>query len=137
VTAGQDEEAVLAAADRIVDNFGHHRADAYFAGFDPEATFVFYTADRRLESRAEYEALWSGWEAENGFAVHGCVSSNRLVRLLSDDLALFLHDVTSTIELDGEIATVQEQETIVFAKTADRWVAVHEHLSPAAPPTGE
>ena len=77
--------------------------------------------------------MWSGWETENGFAVHGCVSSNRRVRMLRDDLALFLHDVTSTIELDGDISTVKEQETIVFAKTGDRWVAVHEHLSPVEP----
>ena len=132
MTAPAHERAVLEAAARIVDDFGHHRRDAYFAGFDPDATFVFYTADRRLESRAEYEALWSQWETENGFAVRGCVSSNRRVRLLSDDLALFMHDVTSTIELDGEVTTVEEQETIVFAKRHDRWVAVHEHLSAVA-----
>ena len=132
MTAIEDELAVLDAAARIVDDFGHHRRDAYFAGFDPDATFLFYTAEERLESRAEYEELWSLWEAENGFAVHGCVSANRRVRLLGDDVALFMHDVTSTIELDGEVTTVEEQETIVFAKRDDRWVAVHEHLSPVA-----
>ncbi|MEQ1738077.1 MAG: nuclear transport factor 2 family protein [Rhodoglobus sp.] len=127
-----DEAAVLAAADRIVDDFANHRPAEYFAGFDAGATFVFYTADKRLESRAEYEALWAGWERDNGFAVRGCVSANRRVRFLGKDVALFLHDVTSTISLDGETSVVHEQETIVFERRGAGWIAVHEHLSPAS-----
>ena len=130
--AHPDESAVLAAADQIVDDFGHHRTGAYFSGFDSEATFAFYTADRRLESRAEYEALWAEWERENGFAVQACTSSNRRVRVLGEGVALFLHDVTSTISMDGEVSTVEDQETIVFQKQGGAWIAVHEHLSPRA-----
>lgn len=121
--------AVLAAADAIVDDFANHRTEAYFSGFAEDATFVFHTADRRLESRAEYEALWAQWEREDGFRVHACRSSDRRVQLLGDT-AIFTHSVDSRIELGGSIDDVTERETIVFALRDDRWVAVHEHLSP-------
>ena len=55
----EQERAVLAAVDKIIDDFGHHRREAYFSGFDEEATFVFHTSEKRLESRAEYEEVWS------------------------------------------------------------------------------
>ncbi len=121
--------AVLAAADAIVDDFANHRTEAYFAGFAEDATFVFHTADRRLESRAEYEALWAQWESEDGFRVHACRSSDRRVQVLGDT-AIFTHSVDSRIELGGSIDDVTERETIVFALRDGRWVAVHEHLSP-------
>ncbi|GAA1688633.1 hypothetical protein GCM10009792_05610 [Microcella alkalica] len=123
--------AVLAAADAIVDDFAHHRTEAYFAGFAEDATFVFHTADRRLQSRAEYEALWAQWEREDGFRVHACRSSDRCVQLLGD-IAIFTHSVDSRIELGGSVDDVTERETIVFALRDGRWVAVHEHLSPRA-----
>jgi ketosteroid isomerase-like protein len=120
--------AVLAAADAIVDDFAHHRTAAYFAGFAPDATFVFHTAERRLESRDDYERLWALWELEDGFRVHGCTSSDRRVQLLGDT-AIFTHSVHSAIELGGETTEVDERETIVFARREGRWLAVHEHLS--------
>lgn len=123
--------AVLAAADAIVDDFANHRTEAYFAGFAEDATFVFHTADRRLESRAEYEALWAQWESEDGFRVHACRSSDRRVQVLGDT-AIFTHSVDSRIELGGQVDDVTERETIVFALRDGRWVAVHEHLSPRA-----
>lgn len=119
---------VLAAADAIIDDFGHHRTEAYFAGFADDATFVFHTAERRLESRADYERLWALWELEDGFRVHGCTSSDRRVQLLGDT-AVFTHSVHSAVELGGETTEVDERETIVFARRDGRWVAVHEHLS--------
>lgn len=124
-------DAVLAAADEIVDDFAHHRTAEYFAGFAEDATFVFHTADRRLESRAEYEALWAQWESEDSFRVHGCRSSDRRVQLLGDT-AIFTHSVDSRIELGGQVDDVTERETIVFVRRDGRWVAVHEHLSPRA-----
>lgn len=123
--------AVLAAADAIVDDFANHRTEAYFAGFAEDATFVFHTADRRLGSRAEYEALWAQWESEDGFRVHACRSSDRRVQVLGDT-AIFTHSVDSRIELGGSIDDITERETIVFALRDGRWVAVHEHLSPRA-----
>lgn len=123
---------VLAAADRIIDAFGHHRTADYFAGFAQDATFIFYTVDARLESRAEYEQLWASWESKNGFAVRSCVSSNRRVTMMGDDSALFLHDVETVVTMDDDTSTVHESETIVFQRRDGSWVAIHEQLSPGA-----
>jgi ketosteroid isomerase-like protein len=123
-------DEVLAAASKIVDDFGNHQTADYFAGFSADATFMFYTHTERLDSRAAYEALWAKWESEDGFKVHGCRSSNQLVQLIGQDAAVFTHLVSSDIEFAGEVSTVEERETIVFAKVGGRWLAVHEHLSP-------
>jgi SnoaL-like domain len=122
------EAAVLAAADAIIDDFGHHRTAEYFAGFAADSTFVFHTAGHRLESRAEYEQLWSSWERDDGFRVHSCESTARRVQLL-DTVAIFTHDVRSAIELGGTVETTLERETIVFQRRDWDWIAVHEHLS--------
>jgi ketosteroid isomerase-like protein len=123
-------DEVLAAAARIVDDFGHHRTSEYFAGFAPDATFVFHTHTERLNSRAEYESLWATWESDDGFRVHGCRSSNQRVQMLGDSAAVFTHSVESDIEFGGDVSTVRERETIVFEHLDGRWMAVHEHLSP-------
>jgi len=123
------EAQVLAAADAIIDDFGHHRTAEYFAGFAPEASFMFHTAERRLDSRADYEALWSSWENDDGFRVHSCESSERRVQLFGD-VAIFTHSVKSRIEFGGVIDEVNERETIVFQKREGGWLAIHEHLSP-------
>ena len=68
-------EEVLAAADHLVRAFGSHDTAAYFACFDPGATFIFYTTPARLASRAEYEQLWRTWEREDEFRVLSCVSA--------------------------------------------------------------
>lgn len=121
---------VLAAAAAIVDDFGHHRTAEYFAGFAPDATFMFYTHTERLNSRAEYEKLWAEWETNDGFRVHGCRSSNQKVQILGDSAAVFTHLVESDVEFAGEVSTITERETIVFEKRSGTWLAVHEHLSP-------
>jgi hypothetical protein len=121
------EADALAAADRIIDDFGHHHRDAYFAGFAPEATFLFHNVDHRLESRAAYEELWAEWETE-GFRVRACRSSNRRVQLLGF-VAVFSHDVDTESELAGVTETTHERETIVLALIDGVWLGVHEHLS--------
>lgn len=121
---------VLAAAAKIVDDFGNHRTAEYFAGFSSDASFMFYTHTERLDSRAAYESLWAKWESEDGFKVHGCRSSNQLVQLIGEDAAVFTHLVSSDIEFAGGVSTLEERETIVFAKVDAIWLAVHEHLSP-------
>jgi len=123
-------QEVLDAAAKIVDDFGHHRTAEYFAGFAADASFMFYTHSERLNSRADYQALWQQWETQDGFKVHGCRSSNQLVQLIGENAAVFSHLVSSDIEFGGEVSTIAERETIVFAKQNGRWVAVHEHLSP-------
>ena len=121
---------ILAAAAAIVDDFGHHRTAEYFSGFAADATFVFYTHTARLDSRADYEALWASWEAHDGFRVHGCRSRDQHVQLLGETAAVFTHYVESDVEFAGEVSTVRERETIVFENRDGSWLAVHEHLSP-------
>lgn len=126
------KEQVLAAAAKIVSDFGSHSTKEYFANFSAEATFIFHTHNTRLNSRAEYESLWESWESQDGFRVHGCKSTNQLVQLIGDGFAVFTHDVESQVEFGGETSTVLERETIVFSREQGNWVAVHEHLSPAS-----
>ncbi|MDP4585905.1 MAG: nuclear transport factor 2 family protein [Microbacteriaceae bacterium] len=126
------KEQILAAAAAIVDNFGHHRTAEYFAGFAADATFVFYTHTARLNSRAEYEALWASWESDDGFHVHGCRSRDQHVQLMGESAAVFTHYVESDIEFGSETSTIRERETIVFEHRNGSWLAVHEHLSPEA-----
>ena len=123
-------DEVLAAAAAIVDDFGHHRTEEYFAGFAPDATFLFYTHTARLDSRADYEALWASWETSDGFRVHSCRSSAQNVQVIGDLAAVFTHYVESDVEFGGEVSTIRERETIVFERRNGSWLAIHEHLSP-------
>jgi ketosteroid isomerase-like protein len=126
------ERQVLEAADRLVGAFGGGRVDEYFASFHPRATFVFYTTDRRLESTGEWRELWDSLVRDEGFRVLDCRSSNRRVQDLGDT-AVFTHDVETRVSTHAGEETLRERETIVFARGEDgRWLAVHEHLSPAA-----
>lgn len=125
---------ILEAARALVDAFGSHDADRYFACFAADATFVFHNTDERIESRARYAEIWREWERD-GFAVLGCRSLDQRVQLLTPDTAVFTHRVRTRIA--GEPAELRERETIVFRREPDgAWRAVHEHLSvdPAAEP---
>lgn len=128
------DDDVLGAARDLVEAFGRHDTAAYFACFSPDATFLFYTHDQPLRSRAAYETLWNRWEQEDGFRVLGCDSSDQHVQLLGD-IAIFTHDVRTVVHVTGAEETVEERETIVFRlDDACAWVAVHEHLSPKPAP---
>ena len=120
---------VLAAADAIVAAFGRHDTKAYFSLFPPEATFVFHNARQRLNSRAEYEAEWAKWEKDDGFRVRSCRSSNQKVQIFGD-MAVFSHSTRTELTTKEGDSTVLERETIVFDRRGDKWVAVHEHVSP-------
>jgi ketosteroid isomerase-like protein len=120
---------VLAAAAAIVAAFGRHDPKAYFALFEPAATFVLYTTPRRLNSRAEYEEEWAKWEKEDGFRVTSCVSTDQRVQLMGD-VAVFTHSVRTELSTKQGRSALKERETIVFASREGRWIAVHEHLSP-------
>jgi ketosteroid isomerase-like protein len=122
---------VLKAADRLVTAFGEGRVDDYFACFHPEATFIFYTTDRRLESTAEWRLMWDRLVREDDFRVLECFSRERRVQDLGDS-AVFTHDVETLISTRSGEEILHERETIVFARQEDGpWLAVHEHLSPA------
>jgi ketosteroid isomerase-like protein len=123
-------QEVRAAADALVAAFAEGRLDDYFGAFAPDATFVFHTTPQRLDSTAEYRALWQRWVEQDGFRVLGCTSSAQLVQPFGDT-AVFSHDVETRVATNAGEETVHERETIVFARSADgAWLAVHEHLSP-------
>ncbi|SEB23953.1 MULTISPECIES: nuclear transport factor 2 family protein [unclassified Mycobacterium] len=123
------EDEVLAAADRLIAAFAATDTDAYFGCFHPDATFVFHTEPATLPDRRSYQALWSGWVAD-GWHVVDCTSSERTVASVGDT-AVFAHVVTTTTEADGARTTTVERESIVFSRTDDGLIAVHEHLSEA------
>jgi ketosteroid isomerase-like protein len=118
---------VTAAADRLVDAFGATDTAAYFAGFSPDATFVFHSESTRLDNRAAYEALWASWLAD-GWRVVSCASSDQWVQIYGDT-AVFSHTVDTVISVGGQESSTRERETIVFVLAAGGLVAVHEHLS--------
>ena len=124
------EHSVLERAASLVEAFSRHDPEAYFAHFAPRASFIFYTHPDVLHSRAEWEQLWSTWESESGFRVHSCHSHDAVVSMCGSEVAVFSHTVESQIEMDGQVDTVWERETIVFQLIDGVWMAVHEHLSP-------
>jgi ketosteroid isomerase-like protein len=124
---------VLAAAGQLVRAFGQHDTDAYFGCFAPGATFIFYSSPARLASREEYRQLWQQWESQDGFRVLACSSERPAVQDLGE-VAVFTHEVTTTVRTRAGQQTLAERETIVFRRDRERWIAVHEHLSPQPPP---
>ncbi|ACR31859.1 nuclear transport factor 2 family protein [Burkholderia glumae] len=124
------EQQVLAAADALIDAFGRHDSTAYFAAFAPEATFVFHHVDTLLESRNAYRRRWREWERDEGFAVLACESRERAVQQVGGDAAIFTHAVRTTLRTRAGEVRLDERETIVFARRGERWLAIHEHLSP-------
>ena len=128
---GDDEAEVRGAAERLVAAFGSGRLDEYFACFTDDASFLFHNTPERLESVHAYRRLWDRWMQEDDFRVTGCTSSAVRVHVLGD-AAIFLHDVVTDVMTSTGAETLHERETIVFSRQSDgRWLAVHEHLSPA------
>ncbi|WP_339468025.1 YybH family protein [Pseudomonas sp. EL_65y_Pfl1_R83] len=126
---------VLQAADDLVAAFARNDRAAYFGAFTADASFVFYTLPQPLLSRETYQALWDSWRRDEGFEVLSCTSSNAFVSL-QGDVAIFMHDVTTELRMQGEQFFSQERETIVFRRQGSGtqqkqglWLACHEHLS--------
>ena len=126
------EREVLAAAEQLVGAFSRTDTEAYFAAFAPEASFIFHPEAQRLESRSDYEALWNSWLAD-GWSVIGCESTDVRVQLCGTS-AVFSHTVKTTTRVKETSETLEERETIVFARDGDRILAVHEHLSTVPSP---
>ena len=117
-----------AAANNLVAAFARHDRAQYFASFAPTATFVFYNSEKVFNSRDKYESEWEKWES-TGFKVLSCKSTSAEVQLVSDEIAIFTHQVRTTLHTtDGEIE-VGERESIVFQLLSGQWLAIHEHLS--------
>lgn len=119
---------VLRAADVIVDAFSNTDTERYFAGFSPDASFIFHPEDRRLNSRAEYEQLWNSWVAD-GWAVASCTSSDRLVQTFPGG-AVFSHTVDTSVTTPDGGESYRERESIIFRHLGEgELIAIHEHLS--------
>lgn len=130
-----ERDEVLRAAANLVSAFARNDREAYFGAFSADASFVFYTLPHPLLTRDAYQALWDSWRQEEGFEVLSCISSNAFVSL-QGDVAVFVHDVTTELRMQGEQFFSQERETIVFKRQGSRtqeqqglWLACHEHLS--------
>jgi ketosteroid isomerase-like protein len=123
-----DSAAVEAAAVELIAAFAANDRPRYFAAFVPEATFIFPSTDRVLDSRAAYEAEWQSWIDEFKFDVIDCISSNRVVNVLGD-VAVFTHQTVTYLSVADGNQTLHERETIIFHKIDGKWFAVHEHLS--------
>ncbi len=131
MTATAEQEAMTAAAD-IIAAFAGHERDRYFSLFEPTATFLFHSADRLLGSRAQYEAEWDSWEAEDGFRVLDCISSMQRADEVADGLVIFTHQLVTRVHDNDGDHEQHERETIVLRRQPDgRWLGIHEHLSPA------
>lgn len=121
-------DEVTSAAERIVAAYSVMDEDAYFASFDPQATFIFHGTPERLSSREDYEAQWRTW-VSNGWKVISCHSSDPFIQIYGTT-AVFSHSVATTTEELGQRATTEERETIVFTRSVSGGIlAVHEHLS--------
>ncbi len=124
-------DEVRRAADTLVAAFGRGDLDAYFACFTPDATFLFHSTEDLLPSTADYRCEWARWEEEQEFGVLDCSTSDTHVRV-HWDTAVLTHRVRTTVTASGATSVLHERETIVFRRQDDgRWLAVHEHLSPA------
>ena len=122
-------QEVTGAAALIVDAFDRFDRDDYFAHFSEDASFLFYNSTEVFGARADYEAAWDRW-VEGGWRIAGCTSSNGRVQVLSDDAAVFTHEIHTTVMDASARVEVRERETLVFSRVKSRWLAVHEHLSP-------
>lgn len=123
-----NEQGVLQAAAHLVSCFATHDFEGYFSCFDEETVFIFHTAANVLKSKSEYMNEWRTWEKEWGFKVKACKSSNQRVQMF-DSMAIFSHDVATTLGTNDGDKSFQERETIVFHLVSGKWIAVHEHLS--------
>jgi ketosteroid isomerase-like protein len=125
-------DEVRRAAAALVAAFGRGDMEAYFGGFTADATFLFHSTDALLPSAADYRSEWTRWEDEQDYGVLDCRTSDTDVRLHGEDTAVLTHRVRTTVTASGATSVLHERETIVFRRQDDgRWLAVHEHLSPA------
>jgi len=54
----------------------------------------------------------------------------KTVFILFGSVAIFSHDVATTLGTNDGDKSFNERETIVFNEVSGKWVGVHEHLSP-------
>ena len=121
---------VREAYERLMDAFALGVTDEYFACFHEDASFLFPT-EPLLEPRTAYRSAWLRW-VDEGIRFTDVVTDDVRVRVFGDT-AVVTHRIATTVDDGGKVTVDRERESIIFARTAGRWLAVHEHLSPADP----
>lgn len=118
---------VRAAYDRLMDAFARASTDEYFDCFHEDASFVF-PGEAVLDSRDAYRSTWSRWQDE-GVRFEDVIADDIRIRVIGTT-AVVTHSIQTTVVAEGSSSVERERETIVFSNVGDRWLAVHEHLSP-------
>jgi len=126
---------VLATVEGLEARLDAGDLDAYFAGFAPDATFVFHDEERRLESPGEYRALLEERIAGSGLRFLDRRRSEVRVQRWEDGAVVSFLD-EATYEWEGDRETTRGRASWVLRREGGRWVVVHVHISPAEPPTG-
>jgi uncharacterized protein (TIGR02246 family) len=117
------------AYEHLMSTFASGDPDEYFACFHQDASFLF-PGEPLLEPRSAYRSVWSGWQRE-GIQFTEVVADDVRVRVFGDT-AVVTHRIATTVSAGGTATVDHERESIIFTRTARRWLAVHEHLSPAS-----
>ena len=125
----KNEQGVLQQAAHLVSCFAQHDFEKYFECFAEKTVFIFHTTKDVLKNKSQYQKEWKSWEKDWGFKVKSCKSRNQIVQMF-DDVAIFSHTVDTTLNTSDGEKSFTERETIVFNYQNDKWIAVHEHLSP-------
>lgn len=118
---------VRQAYEQLMNSFSSGDSDEYFACFHQDASFVF-PDEPLLEPRSTYRSAWSRWQRE-GVRFTDVVADDVRVRVFGDT-AVVTHRIATTVNVRGKTTVDRERESIIFARLAGRWLAVHEHLSP-------
>ncbi|EXF23929.1 ketosteroid isomerase [Nesterenkonia sp. AN1] len=118
---------ISSAAEAIVRAFERNDENDYFSRFSPTCTFIFAPDDTVHADRASWHSAW-GKLQESGWRVVSCRTLESGVRILAEG-GVFWHVLETTAIVDGEPQTYRERETIVFEKSQEGLLAVHEHLS--------
>lgn len=122
-----DIRQVREAYDQLMNAFVSGDSDKYFACFHEDASFLF-PGEPLLEPRSAYRSSWLRWQDE-GVRFSGVVADDVRVRVFGDT-AVVTHRIKTTVHAGGESTVDRERESIIFTRTAEGWLAIHEHLSP-------
>lgn len=118
---------VREAYEQLMNAFADGDTDRYFACFHEDSWFVF-PGEPVLEPRSTYRSAWSRWRDE-GIRFTDVVADDVRMRVFGET-AVVTHRIATTVTARGKATVDRERESIIFARTDGRWLAVHEHLSP-------
>ncbi|VFT11052.1 ketosteroid isomerase [Pseudomonas aeruginosa] len=124
-------EQVLEAARRLVAAFARNDAEAYFAAFSEDASFIFHNWPQPLRSRAAYRKLLGALATRGRLRSAGVRIQQYLrqpARRPGDLQPRCRHPGCAS---RGTESLNRERETILFRleQQEGRWLACHEHLS--------